>query len=537
MAFSYLLKIKLGPDYTGLDLRAELQNKNGTAVLFSDGAASKVTGFIEQGVGDYSLWTDQWPDESFPFTVMLYDVATDDLLTTADMNAADFLLDGSDTPSSGATPTSRNERWPSLPVDTWREIIGYHPFHFWQLANSDVPISSACNTLVHEYAWQDTQQLGRAEIRRAISLAETRLAEHLGYHVGRRFIQETLRYPVPGVQGHQFRHSVDGRGRWLAVQASEGYIRNVGVERYALLDEAAAVTYSDEDGDGVDDTAIITISTSLLNPDEIGAYFNVTDRLDGEEVSERWRIAPAKIQISNGIATIIIRKWLCVKPIRYEGFASGALNPDTAANFVTSVDVYRRWCDPNGLTVNDCQATLIWETEPYPAWAICCGSPSGVSNGSDPAAVAYGIARAQVRDARLGEIVVGYSVYNSNTQEWTAADWGICRQPDRVILRYEAGAPLIGVENTGSGLAKDGRWDETIARLATAEMTRKICACDVANQEFYRWQFDLARAAGANDEQYRIADSALNNPLGTKAGQVHAWKQIANLMLGRSITL
>ena len=41
-----------------------------------------------------------------------------------------------------------------LPLDSWRQILAFHPYHFWQLANATTPVTSACNGLVKEYAWQ-----------------------------------------------------------------------------------------------------------------------------------------------------------------------------------------------------------------------------------------------------------------------------------------------------------------------------------------------------------------------------------------------
>ena len=90
MSFIYLLKIKIGEDNTGLTLKASLQDKDGAAVLFADGDASKTAGFIEQGGGDYSFWSDQWPNESFPFTVNILNNVGDVLLTTADINEQDL---------------------------------------------------------------------------------------------------------------------------------------------------------------------------------------------------------------------------------------------------------------------------------------------------------------------------------------------------------------------------------------------------------------------------------------------------------------
>src|SRR6185369_16921871 len=94
----------------------------------------------------------------------------------------------------------------------------------------------------------------------------------------------------------------------------------------------------------------------------------------------------------------------------------------------------------------------------------------------------------------------------------------------RVTVRYLAGFPL----------ASDGQMQEPyrtmVARLAAAELARPICACDEANRELYRWQFDLARTAGSGDEAYgAVSAEDLNNPFGTRRGHVYAWKQVKNL--------
>jgi hypothetical protein len=107
-------------------------------------------------------------------------------------------------------------------------------------------------------------------------------------------------------------------------------------------------------------------------------------------------------------------------------------------------------------------------------------------------------------------------------------DWSAFREPDRILVRYLAGQPLANQQMTE-------KWQVIVARLAAAELARRICACDEANQELYHWQFDLSRAAGANDEQYSISPPDLDNPLGTRRGQVWAWKQIRSLRLGKSV--
>ena len=123
-------------------------------------------------------------------------------------------------------------------------------------------------------------------------------------------------------------------------------------------------------------------------------------------------------------------------------------------------------------------------------------------------------------------------MYDSTNDRFVRINWNVCKPPDRVLIRY-----LAGVESNevNSQIAAGGSWEKAVARLAMAELAPyRICACDNANQQLWRWQFDRARAAGANDEQYSISEADLSNPFGTRAGHIYAWHQVRNLMLTRA---
>ena len=99
-----------------------------------------------------------------------------------------------------------------------------------------------------------------------------------------------------------------------------------------------------------------------------------------------------------------------------------------------------------------------------------------------------------------------------------------------MIVRYYAGYPL-----TPQGQI-DQLMVQLVSRMAAAEMGRPVCACQEANREVYRWQTDLARNSGANDEQYAIAQDDLLNPFGTRRGHIWAWRTVKRLaLLGASI--
>lgn len=455
----------------------------------------------------------------------------------------------SGTPVSGGTPLSgtvySSQRSNVLPLETWRYFISYHPWHFWGFSHSTMAkVNSKCNTVIGNYGWQLDDMAGRDDIRQAIINAERTLREHLEYPIGPTAVEVTVPYPRPHQVGLHYRAPIDAQNRWLSLFAPDKHVRQMGIFAIDVIESAATVTYSDDDGDGLSETFTVTASTTVTEPDEIALYFGTNDRTDGEPLSEKWRIAPISVKIDGGTVTVKGRRWILGKPIKFGGFnvtaLAGGLDLTDAANFVTSLVVARRYIKTDGITNDDCQALLIWETPPYPSWAtLSTGALTFSPNSADPAAVAYGIARASVRDSRLGIVSLGYSVYNSDLDQWVATDWGTCRQPDRVTLRYVAGVRLAPIESDlGQPLGRDGgNWADAVCQLATARLPQRLSSCDVANRKLWHWQFDLARAGGLADEQYRIDDADLGNPLGTRRGEVYAHKAVQNQFVARAIAI
>lgn len=386
------------------------------------------------------------------------------------------------------------------------------------MANSLVPVTSACNLVVPEYAWQDANAAGRVEMRAAIESAEAKLRQYLGYSVAPHYVEETLPYPQYYDHRSWRYNDMDADGRIVSIQASEGYIWATGVEDRTAIDLSAAVVYSDENGDGLDDLFTVTVATTITDPTQIAIYFTATDRLDGAAVSEEWRIQPVTVTISGGNAVIKGPPWVLVKPILYTGFNNTPIDPSDGTKFVTDVAVYRRFTNPDGTVVTDSQGVFTWEARPFPSWAWCCGN----SNSTDGAAYAQSIARVGIRETVTGQLIPQAALYNTETATWTGTYWTGCSPPNSITLRYYAGFQLENQQ-----MASD--WQKVVARLAAAELPVRMCADNTGSHFLHEWQFDLARSAGVNDEQYQISQSDLDNPFGTRRGQVMAWKKILNL--------
>lgn len=413
-------------------------------------------------------------------------------------------------------------RFNLLPLEAFRKILGYNPWHFWGLADSSiVPVTSSCNDWLSKYPWQNTDAMGRDDIIEAIINAEDRIAEQLGYFPAPTYLEETVAWPKYHDRGVWNMGHGDSQGRWLDVRLNRGYVEAIGPETRTLL-ATAAIVYTDADGDGLRDTFTVTAATTTTDVNEIAVYIAAANRLNSDPVGEEYRIAPVKVSIAAGTATIRGPAWLCIQPIAYEGAdIANPIDPTVTGvgtAYLTNLEVYRRYASASGTTYDTAQAALIWETEPYPSYAACCCCPTTTTNDTDPAAVAYGVARAGIRYAQPGIVSVGSAAYDTVGAVWKAVNWGVCRPPERVTVRYRAGYPLVDQQ-----MSRD--YQVAVARLAAAELARPICACDEANRELYRWQYDLARTGGANDESYgAVSQTDLDNPFGTRRGHVYAWR-------------
>lgn len=409
-----------------------------------------------------------------------------------------------------------------LSLDSFREQIGYLPWHFWGLANARVPVGgwgidtgSKCNALVKKYSWQSVEAAGRVDVANASEAAEARLFDQLRYDVAPRWRETEVLFPRYHNTTREWASYADAQGRWLSVQLPYGKVIGAGVEALTYLG-TVAVTYTDPDGDGLKELFTTTaLATTVTDATQIAAYFVAADRLNGESASEAYRLSPIRAVISAGSVVVSGPSWLCVKPVKYEGVNPGPLDPDTVGNLATTLDIYTRRNDPTGTLVTNSQAVLIWETRPFPD----CGWSLGSS--LDPAAEMRVAARVSLHQPEMGVLGVGGAVWSGTA--WVGVDACGFRPPDRVIIRTYAGDAN---ETLGGVTQMQRAWRTVAARLTCAEMMRRICSCDAANRELFHWQMDVARANGIQNEQFRVSENTLDNPLGTLLGQVYAWQVI-----------
>jgi len=410
-----------------------------------------------------------------------------------------------------------------LSLEQFRRIVKMHPYHFWQLANSSVPIDRPCDDLLFEEDWQNSDAMSRTGIREAISMAERKIREWLSYDIAPRYRVDTVDWPRRVNQQEWRWNDVSAIDRSIGVRLPVGHVRSIGMQVQTLLD-SPAVVLSDENNDGVIDSFTATFATTLTSTDDLIAYYATADRWDLTLPDEDWKITPLSYTIAGGVCTVRGKCWQVVNPILYaDQVGRTTYDPDDLATYVTTISIYREYIDPNGQTVDDAQATLIWETNPYPLWYFAGGVSPYTPNASDPAALGKAVARVGIRDAEIGLITPDQAIYNAQLGEWQRVYWSTGFEPDRVQVRYLAGLPLVNGQ-------MDRTWQDITAYLALAELEGPICACESVRARLHYWQFDLARTGGANDESYAISAEDLDNPLGgTRRGHIHAWKRLKTM--------
>jgi hypothetical protein len=407
-----------------------------------------------------------------------------------------------------------------LSLEDWRAVMQLHPFRFWQLDGSTIaPQRHACDDVLFEYDWQASDRVSRTRIRQAISEAETKLRRYLQYDIAPRYYERTVQYPLHSPEYPRRSFPIDSIGRWVSLRLPFARVQKIGARGSEHIGDAAVVL-QDTDGDGVYDTFTASIVTTATDASQIAVYVADADRSSLYDPVDPYRIRPVSVAISGGSATITGSVWLIVKRSLYESVTgSQTIDVDTATNYLSTVSVYREYINPDGTTVDDAQATLLWETEPYPA--ICCTSSAAqTTNAADPASIGKAIARVGIRDARSGIVTPGQAVYSN--EQWQAVDWSAYREPDRVQVRFLAGAERESTSRIQSVFR------QAAAYMATAELEQPICACEMTRRRLYYWQFDLASTSRQDETFGQISAEDLNNPFGTRRGQVMAWKLVQN---------
>lgn len=397
---------------------------------------------------------------------------------------------------------ARADTYTLLSLDTWARIMGISPWEFNQFTDPIPNRTNACQQTFFQYEWQ-RDYLSREEIARAIAQAEQLIADELNYWPAPLYItNETLNaartpldYYTDPLLWRPWGILYGGWHYWRVnralFQTKYHKVQGGGTLARTLIG-AANVAYSDTDGDGINDTATITIAVSTTDTNEIAAYFNATDRMNNP-LLETWRIRPVRVTISGGTATIVGSATLFVKPTFTYGVDVEPLTATDSTVYVTSVDVYRVYTDTTQT------GTAYWQ----PPGGDCYDEPCAIE--------AESISCLLDRNGQAGQVGVGFSADR-------CLNW---RQPDSINISYLAGVPLVNGD-------MDTQYAQVVAKLASGLLPNLSCGCERSDRIVSYWRQDVTEP-GPDYTPRQLSPLELESRFGFTRGALFAWKWVNNL--------
>lgn len=397
-------------------------------------------------------------------------------------------------------------------------MMGLHPLHFMQV---DAPIGSAesraCIEPIFQYNWQNADAVAREELAEVMLEAEEDLSDVLGYYpISKWSADIRVELDLPYRAGTWPASMYDIRGDHINVKLPRGghAISGGRVAKTEII-AGTAVTYTDADSDGYEETATVgPIATTVTDEEEICLYY------PGESGDDAWEIRPISVTISGGMVTIVARREQFVAKVLLESLDAQSVNGvGVPTNFLAEVDVYRKYNDPS------VQVEFVWR-----------GS-GGCSCGGDATCVQCGLAIQTgcmtVKDKELGIVTLSYGAWDADAQVYDPAMPSVCRRPDYVRLWYRSG--YRNMSYYLPNIKMDHAFERAIAKLAVSKVTRPICSCKAIADIQARWNTDLRRSVstGAQATAFRVTNYELeSNPFGSSVGAFDVWRLVRRRTLG-----
>jgi len=410
--------------------------------------------------------------------------------------------------------------------------MGISPPHFNGAAGSTVfPMTPACTDVWHQHSWQKGDRVSREDLALAIYNAEYEIARLIGYYPAQRWIvNEMHQYPR-----HYRRNVIDGGGN------VRGFSKSVTAKFGKMIDTGQRTL-----GDKID---VVPVYSTAQLPITYNETVTVTAAHGGETDIREWKVFvadkngepeweirdPRSVYISGANVVLTFWAWQFINPTDWEAFpltASGGstLGLETLV-YLADCDVYRVYNDNTSQS-----AEFFWEPESLLISPISCATCGGAGCSTCTLTTQDGCAH--IRDVDRGIVVPMPASYDEDDEEWALAAWTDCRAPDQVKIWYQAGElsqRYLDAENVTTDIANgmvtdplSDYWAETIAWLATARMERTLCACKNVIALANDLRRDISRT-DPNGPSFFVDPGELSNPLGTRMGEIKAWRRIRNI--------
>src|SRR5574338_418229 len=181
-------------------------------------------------------------------------------------------------------------------LNRWQSLLDISDWHFNQAAGSAAPFTK-------DQCLEVWVQPEREHVARGLYNAYWKMTRALGFFPRPTYVTEDVRLSrgVP-YQLQMLQTSREFGGKLIVF----------GSRATSVISAGAAVVYSDADGDGVDDTATITVASGVSTT-EVGVFFTTTDGAPSA-AHDLWEITPLTVTASGGNLIITGPRAYFVKP-------------------------------------------------------------------------------------------------------------------------------------------------------------------------------------------------------------------------------
>ena len=404
-----------------------------------------------------------------------------------------------------------------LALDYYSAILGIPPAAFNQ-GISDVmfPLTAKCPQIWMQYSWQRYDSVSREDLALELANAERDIADVMGWWPGRIWIeQEVHRYPqyhrrdMYGIGGRNV------RSQGKSIKLNYGKVISPGQRQVDEISLANAVGYSGT----YSEIATVTFPgiTETTNACELKVYFA------GHGGDPEWEIRPARTKtLITGTFTATFWAWQLIDPDLWEAIPTVTVETPTVdlddAVYELTADIYYEYTDTSATS-----AVFYWEPQPPTSSCSFC-----LGVGCAACALTTQDGCFHIRDAERGVAVPTPGTYEDGA--WASAAYSVCRDPEQVKLYYSSGNLDKRYLDGSTCEPLSDWWAQTIAYLATARLERPFCHCGNAEALASLWREDLALSG---EVSYNVPFETLDNPFGTRRGEVMAWQRVSRIARGR----
>lgn len=401
----------------------------------------------------------------------------------------------------------------ALSLMEYAEIMGINPIQFMSGDSTGYFPSTGCTDRWRQYAWQDEAKTSRDELAREIRQAELDIASELGYMPGLTwYSSELVNYPKYYRRAWTTVSGTKVDGYYKSVKLRQGKLFAPGLRTATYVGTAsfasASMAYADDDGDGFNETIVITVPTTYTSIYDHKVYYS---NMGG---GEEWEIRPAtKKLISSNTLEVRMPVWLLFKPELLAALPGDSgytdIDPSVQANLVAAVDVYYETADPSqgNLAHWNESAQLIDDTDHTTQLVAIEG---------------------HVVHRTISDVTITPATYDAGTGAFTVVPFTVAREPDYIELAY-CGGDYIEDSRRGMRIVPHDL-AQAIAWMATARLPRPLCTqCQNVKDKEKRLRTELAYSVDGTSGDVRfVTIDVLRNPFGTKLGEVEAWKIVKN---------